>query len=223
MPDFIKLAADERKLFGKKVRQLRDEGKTPAIVYGPGAEPLALTVDRRELRQVLLEAGGTQLIEIDVAGEKIPTLARAVQREPLQGTVMHVDFYRVSMDRVISADVPILLEGENPLVTTGAAVLVQGVNSLLIEALPAHLPPSIEIDISQLEEIGDQILVSELVLPEGTRTLTDGTDLVIKLDYPRMIEEEEEEEEEDLLFGEEAADVEVISEREEEEEFEEEE
>lgn len=219
MPEFIKLAADERTVFGKKVRQLRNDGKIPAIVYGPGDDPLPLTVDRRELRQVLLEAGGTQLIEIDVAGgEKIPTLARAVQREPLQGTVMHVDFYRVSMDREISADVPVLLEGENPLVQSGAAVLIHALNSLLIEALPANLPPSIEVDISTLKEIGDQILVEDLVLPEGSRSLTDGNELVVKLDYPRMIEEEEAEEGE-LLFGEEPAEVEVISDRDEDEDF----
>lgn len=219
MPEFITLDATKRTVTGKKVKTLRSEGLVPAVVYGPDIEPLALSIDKRELRQVLMEAGGTQIIEIHVDGETIPTLAREVQRNILVGDAMHIDFYQVSMNRAIRAEVPVLLEGDNPLVISGAAVLIQGVNSLTIEALPAHLPPHITVDVEQLEEIGDQILLADLALPEGAKAMADETELIVKLDYPRMIEEEEEEEEEELFF-EDAAEVEVISERDEEEDFE---
>jgi large subunit ribosomal protein L25 len=213
MAEFIPLEVEKREVVGKQVKRLRREGKVPAVVYGPDLEPLSLSIDERELRHVLLEAGGTQLIEL--------TLARSVQRDPVVGSMLHVDFYQVSMNRPITAEVPVILSGELPMVETGAAVLIQGTNSLLIEALPAHLPPHIEVDITVLENIGDQILVGDLEMPGDARTLTDDTELVVKLDYPRMIEEEEEEEEE-LLFLEETPEVEVITERGEEEEFEDE-
>jgi large subunit ribosomal protein L25 len=219
MADLIKLNVQERNVIGKGVRALRREGIIPAVVYGPESDPLSLSIDQLELRAALVEAGGTQLIELNVDGkEQIPTLARHVQRDPVRGSLVHVDFYRVSMNRPISADVPVIVVGESPLVSSGAAVLVHPLNSMLIEALPANLPPHIEVDMSRLEEIGDQLLVEDLELPEGATALTDGAELVVKLDYPRMVEEEEEEEEEELIFGEESAEVEVITERREEEE-----
>lgn len=221
MPDYIKIDATKRTVVGKQVKQLRREGLVPAVVYGPEREPLTLSLDKRELRQTLLTAGGTQIIELIVDGETIATLAREVQRDPILGEIMHVDFYQVSMTRSIRADVPVILTGENELVESGAAVLVHGMNALVIEALPADLPPQIEVDITGLAEIGDQIVMSDLVLPRGTRAIADDTELVVKLDYPRL-EEEEEEEEEELLF-EESAEVEVIRESREEEEEEEEE
>lgn len=220
MPEYIKIDATKRTVVGKQVKQLRREGMVPAIVYGPEREPLSLTLDKRELRQTLLTAGGTQIIEIVVDGETIPTLAREVQRDPIYGEIMHVDFYQVSMTRSIRADVPVILTGDNELVNSGAAVLVHGLNALVIEALPADLPPQIEVDITGLAEIGDQIVVSDLVLPKGTEAIADDTELIVKLDYPRLEEEEEEGEEEELLF-EEAAEVEVIRESREEEDEEE--
>jgi large subunit ribosomal protein L25 len=223
MADFIQLGVKKRDVVGKQVRTLRREGFVPAVVYGPESDPLNLSIDQLELRAVLMQAGGTQLIELNVdSGENIPTLARHVQRDPVRGDLMHVDFYRVSMNRPISADVPVILVNESPIVSSGGAVVIHPMSSLSIEALPAALPPHIEVDMSLLQEVGDQLLVEDLNLPEGAVAQVDGAELVVKLDYPRQIIEEEEEEEEELLFGEEVPEVEVITERRQEEEEEEE-
>ena len=216
MPEYVSLEVTQREVLGKKVKQLRRDGKVPVVLYGPGSETMSLTADGRELRQVLLEAGGTQLIELNVGGEKIPTLARDVQRDPLRGDILHVDFYRVSMDRPISADIPIILVGENALVETGAAVLVHSLNTLSIEALPSSLMAMIEVDVGRLTEIGDQLLVRDLSVPGDVTILTDENELVAKLDYPQLAEEEEEEEEE--FFLEETAEPELIRGRREEDE-----
>jgi len=218
MAEFIQLGVQKREIIGKRVRALRRDGFVPAVVYGPDSEPLNLSIERHELRSVLSQAGGTQLIELNVEGsESIPTLARHVQRDPVRGNVLHVDFYRVSMTRLISAEVPVVLVNESPIVSSGGAVVNHPMSSLTIEALPAHLPPHIEVDMSLLAQVGDQLLVQDLVLPEGATALSDPDELVVKLDYPRQIAEEEEEEEE-LLFGEETAEIEVITERKEEDE-----
>jgi len=219
MSEFITLDATKRTITGKQVKQLRRQGLIPAVVYGRDSEPLNLTIDARELRQVLLDAGGTQIIEIHVDGKKIPTLAREVQRNPLGGDILHVDFYQVSMNRPIRAEVPVLIVGENELVDSGAAVLLHVLNTLTVEALPADLPASIDVDISGLKEIGDRITVGDLTLPAGCTAIDDAAEMLVKLDYAR-VEEEEEEAEEELLF-EETPEVEVIREAREDEDFEE--
>jgi large subunit ribosomal protein L25 len=208
MSEFIRLEAEKRVTTGKQVKAIRREGKVPVVIYGPEIDALTLTVNARELRYVLLEAGGTQLIEIQVNGEKIPTLAREVQRDSIRGDILHVDFYRVSMTRVISAEVPLHLVGEAPAVATGEAILVHALNSVTVEALPIDLPQFIEVDLGALAKVGDQITVAELVPPEKVTILTDKNELIVKADYAAVQEEEVE----GALF-EETPEVEVIRER----------
>jgi large subunit ribosomal protein L25 len=213
MSEMILLAASRRETVGKQVRHMRREGQIPAVLYGPGYEPLNIAVDQRELRHALAQAGGTQLIELQVGRERIPSLARAVQRDPLRGDILHVDFYRVAMDRLITAEVPLQLINEAPLVENGAALLLHLINSVEVEALPASLPQHLEVDLSRLQEVGDQLLVRDLPTPEGVRVLADPDELVVRLEPPMAAAEEEE-----LLVAPSAEDVEVITRRKPEEE-----
>jgi large subunit ribosomal protein L25 len=221
MSETITLEAEERKIIGKKVKQLRRVGVVPAIVYGPEFTPLSIALDEKELRMALRKAGGTQLIELSVGKTKIPTLVRDVQRDPIRGDLYHVDFYRVALDRAIRAEVPIVLVNEPPIVTSKEAAVFQGLNTVEVEALPADLPPHIEVDISGLEEIGMQLLVSDLVASDEFTITTGEEELIVRIDYAQALEEEEEEEEEfpELV----SAEPEVITERREAEEEEEEE
>ncbi len=191
MSEMLTLAASKREIVGKKVKQLRRQGMIPAVLYGPGAEPLNLTVDQRELRRVLAIAGGTQFIELNVNGERIPSLARAVQRDYLRDEILHVDFYRVVMDRPVTVEVPLAFVGEAPLAESGAAVLMTLATALEIEALPANLPPHIDVDLSRLQEIGDQIQVRDLTLPQGVKVLADPDEVIVKLEPPELLAEEE--------------------------------
>lgn len=192
MSEMLTLAASKREIVGKKVKQLRRKGLIPAVLYGPGTEPLNLTVDQRELRRVLAVAGGTQFIELHVDDERIPSLARAVQRDYLRDEILHVDFYRVAMDRPVTVEVPLIFVNEAPLAESGAAVLMTLATALEIEALPAYLPPHIDVDLSRLQEIGDQILARDLVLPQGVKLLTDPDEVIVKLEPPELVAEEEE-------------------------------
>ncbi|MEJ2150413.1 MAG: 50S ribosomal protein L25 [Chloroflexota bacterium] len=220
MSETITLEAQERKIIGKKVKQLRRVGVVPAIVYGPEFTPLSIALDEKELRMALRKAGGTQLIELSVGKTKIPTLVRDVQRDPIRGNLYHVDFYRVALDRVIRAEVPIVLVNEPPIVTSKEGAVFQGLNTVEVEALPADLPPHIEVDISGLEEIGMQLLVSDLVTSDEFTITTHEEELVVRIDYAQALEEEEEEEEFPEMVS---AEPEVITERREAEEGEDEE
>jgi large subunit ribosomal protein L25 len=212
MAQMYQLDAEMREILGKKVKRLRRQGIVPAVVYGPDFENLNIQLDARTLRQVLMQAGGTQLIELHVGDKAIPTLAREVQRNPLRGDIMHVDFYRVAMDRPIRADVPLMLVGESPLVATGEAILVHMTTSVEIEALPAQLPPHIEVDLSALMEMGQNISAGDLPLPTAVTLIGDPDELIVRLDYPQVEVVEEE------ITLEAAAEPEIIRERKAEEE-----
>ncbi len=212
MAQTYQLEAEIREILGKKVKQLRRRGLVPAIVYGPQFENINLQVNARALQQALMQAGGTQLIELNIGGQLIPTLARDVQRDPLRGDILHVDFYRVAMDRPIRADIPLVLVDESPLVATGEAILLHLATTVEVEALPASLPSHIEVDLSTLTEMGQPILASDLSLPAGVTLVSDPDELIAKLDYPsaEIVEEE--------IIGEAPAEPEVIRERRAEEE-----
>jgi len=218
--DKITLDATAREVVGKKVKQLRREGITPVVVYGPGFEPLHLQVDARTLRSTLATAGGTKIIELTVGKEQIPTLARRVQRNPIYGDILHVDFYRIQLDRVIRAEVPVILVGEPNVVASGQAIVVHLMNSIEVEALPAELPPHIEVDVTPFNEIGMAMAAGEITSPKNVSLIVDPEEIVFKIEYATAIVEEEEEEEGSFL--QESAEVEVIRERKHEEEAEEE-
>lgn len=217
MSETFKLSATSRDVVGKKVRKYRREGQVPAVVYGPDFAPMNVFVLESELRHVLARAGGTHLLELNIGDETIPALARDVQRNPIRNRLMHVDFYRVAMDRVIHTEVPIVLVGTSPAIARKEAIAIHPTGTILIECLPGDLPASVEIDISGLINIGDQILVGQLELPATVKVLTPADDLLVKLDYAEAVALPEEEAEAAAV----TAEVEVITARKPEEEEEE--
>lgn len=219
MSEAITLEAKPRDVIGKRVKSLRRAGQAPIILYGPKIKPMSLTVDARELREVLIRAGGTTIVEIHVGKKSYPTLARDVQRHVLKDTILHVDFYRVAMDQTIRAEVQVIATGEPTSIADGEGKLVSVTTTLEIEALPANLVPSLEVDVSGLETIGDLIYVSDIEAPAGVAIVSNPEDVVFKIDYIAALPEEEKEEEEEFMLEERAADeVEVIGRAREEEE-----
>jgi large subunit ribosomal protein L25 len=183
------LVADPRRETGKgPAGRFRREGKVPATVYGLGADAQSVTVTARELQHILA-GGANTLITLKVDGSDQLALAREIQRDPVKGTLLHVDFVRVRADQAVTADVPLHLVGEAEGVGMGG-VLEQALFTLTIEALPRDIPTAIEADISALN-IGDQLRVSELPLPSGVTTGVDPEELVVQVVAPRVAEEEE--------------------------------
>jgi len=192
----IELKAEKRTLIGKKVKGLRREGIVPAVLYGPKTEPIPIQCDGRELQQVLVRAGGTNLIavRIDDADKPKMTLAREVQRDAITSQLYHVDFYQVVMTEKVAAEVNIILVGEPPAVQQKEFMLLQGTDSVEIECLPGDLIHSIEVDLSSLG-VDDTIYVKDLRVPDNVTILTEGDELVAKVQHLYIPEEEEEVEE----------------------------
>ncbi len=175
-------------------RRLRTEGKVPAVLYGHGIEPQALTVDRKALRAALAhEAGLNALFALEVGGERHLAMARQLQRDALKRSVSHVDFVIVRRDEIVTVEVPVRLVGEALRVEHADGMVEQLIFHLEINAKPADIPSSIEVDITDLD-IGGAIRVNDLKLPDGVTTDVDGEDGVVMGQTTRMEAEEEPEE-----------------------------
>lgn len=167
MPD-IALAAEARAERGSSSsRRTRTDGRIPAVIYGHGIDPVAVTLDARELRGALnAQIGGSVLFNVNVGKDQHLVIAREVQRHPIRNTVAHVDFQVVRRDEVISATVQINLIGETTKVTRAGGIVEHALLHLQIHGKPADIPSSIEVDVEQLE-VGMAIRVADLMLPEG--------------------------------------------------------
>lgn len=188
--DKILLAATKRSEMGKKVKQLRANGMVPAVVYGHGGKPENITLDSKTVEKIYASAGGNKIVELKVAEAKAQSvLFYEVQHDSRTGIITHADLYRVRMDEKIHTEVPLHFVGESTAVYQDDGTLLKNLETLEIEALPADLPESIEVDISILDDFEKTIHVSDLVIPEGVMLLTDPEELVTKVEAPRSEEE----------------------------------
>jgi large subunit ribosomal protein L25 len=207
--DRATLKAQERTEFGSRTsRRLRRAGLVPGVVYGAGDAARAFQVNERDARDVIVHGGA--LIDVEIEGEAaVPAVIKEQQRDPVRGSLLHLDLLEVKLDTEIEADVAIELLGveEAPGVKEGG-VLEHVTHELTISALPTAIPESIGADVSGME-IGDTLQLSALVAPEGVEfSLGEGVDpdevTIATLSPPRVEEEPEPElEEEAELVGEE--------------------
>jgi large subunit ribosomal protein L25 len=189
----VALAAEAGRPIGSAAaRRLRAAGKIPAVLYGHGIEPEPLAVDGRSLRLALnQDAGLNALLTLDVAGTRHLAMARQLQREPVRGTVTHVDFVIVRRDEIVSAEVPIRLVGEAEQVNREDGLVEQQIFSLTVHATPGNIPNGIDVDISGLT-IGDAVRVGDLTLPEGVTTDLDPEEPVVAGQASRVAADVEE-------------------------------
>ncbi|MFQ6057784.1 MAG: 50S ribosomal protein L25 [Anaerolineae bacterium] len=204
----IELQAEKREVIGKQVRHLRREGLIPAILYGHNTKPLALQVEERALHRVLREAGANRLIALKIgrARKRRMTLAREIQRDAITQALLHVDFQEVVMTEKITTEVPLLFEGESPVVKRGEGILIHGLEAVEAECLPGDLISAIPVDLSILTEIDQAIHVGDLQVDPAIEILTDAEEIVAKVLPPRVVEKWEE------VVEEEVPEVEVITE-----------
>ena len=189
----IKLKASKRTVFGKSTKSLRRQGITPIHVFGNGIESLALQCDNSELKKLIFREGATRLIELEIEKEKKPrsVFIREIQRDAINGQLIHVDFYLVDKTEKMSADIPIYLTGDSPAVKSKINMLEHVMNNIEIEAFPEEMPPHIEIDISNLAEAGDAVFVKDIILDDGVTTTADPEQIVVKITRIKAIAEEE--------------------------------
>lgn len=182
------LTAEPRSETGKGAAgRLRRAGRVPAVVYGLGEESAAIAVSAHELQHIL--SGGTgsnTLITLRIDGGEQLALARQIQRNPVKGTLVHVDFVRVRADQTISAEVPLHLRGDAEGVKRGG-MLEQLLFSISVEAKPSDVPAQFEHDVTELQ-LGDQVHVRDLAVPPAVVITNASDELVAQVSVPRGLE-----------------------------------
>jgi large subunit ribosomal protein L25 len=191
-----------REVIGKKVRALRRQGIIPANIYGHNVDSLAVQVGSDELRLLMKRHSRNEIIYVRVDGRERPTFVRDVQRNPVTDQIVHVDFLQISLTEKVRLEVPVHFNGVAPAVTTFGGIVTHATNQVLVEALPTAVPSVIEVDISDLTEIGQSIHVGDLPEMEGVVFLTDAGSVIVRIDLPAA---ERAEEAEVAAEGEEAA------------------
>lgn len=205
------LSATKRTTQGTRAsKRLRRGGRIPGIVYGTDiADAHAIHVAQRDLAAVLrTEAGLNAIIEVDVEGEQILTVAREIQRDPIRGEITHLDFIQVSLDTEIEADVHVEYTGTPHGVLEEEGIAETLSASVTISALPNAIPTSIEVDIAHLG-LHDTLTVADLPTIDGVTYLADEDYPLLTVVTPaaEIVEEVVVEEGEELEEGEEAAEV----------------
>ncbi|MEX0683894.1 MAG: 50S ribosomal protein L25 [Dehalococcoidia bacterium] len=187
----LALNVARREVLGKKVKQLRRRGQTPANIYGNQLSSVAIEVPTEEFRLFLRAHSRNEIIYLNVDGEERPTFIRGIQRNPVTDVILHIDFLQVSLDHKVRLEVPVHLVGISSAVDTFGGVLTHSLNSVSVEALPTNIPSVIEADVSVLTELGQSLHVSALVAPEGVEITTDPEAVVARIDIPAAERAEE--------------------------------
>jgi ribosomal protein L25, Ctc-form len=183
------LAAEPRTITGKAVKELLMQDVMPAVVYGPKKEATPITLSLHEFKRILREGGESSVIDITGLGSTIQVLIQEVDRDPVTSQPRHADLYAIEKGAKVEVAVPISFIGEAPAVKEGGS-LVKIMHEFEVEADPSKLPHEIEIDVSVLAAIGDQIRVKDVKLPAGVTAMADGDEVVV---LAQAVAEEEEE------------------------------
>lgn len=187
------IAATKRENVGTRLNSLRKEGILPAVLYGEGVASTPISVQMKEFKKVLRQAGETSLLTLKVRdGKDFNVLIYDVAVDPLTGEPIHADFYAVRMDKPIEAKVPLVFLGESAAVKNDGGILVKIAHELEVKALPKDLPHEISVDVTKLEKIGDKIHVRDLILPAGVIALAGEEEVVALIEPPRSEVELEE-------------------------------
>ncbi len=156
------LNAKIRTVTGRKVKQLRKDGLLPITIYGKGIKSITAQVQEEDFAQVYETSGETGVVELTVDKKVHPVLIHTVQIHPVTSQVLHVEFLQVDLTKKITTSVPLVFVGESQAVKDNKGVLIELEDTVDVEALPTDLPEHIEVDISALSEVGDEVLVQAL-------------------------------------------------------------
>jgi large subunit ribosomal protein L25 len=175
----IVLKATKRNVTGKQVKALRRAGQLPAVIYGRHVEPLAISLEAHSAGLVFSKLTSSTLVTVDVEGKEYVTLVREKQRNYIKGNLTHVDLLALDLTEKIRTKVQLVFTGVASAVKDFSAVLVHRMDALEVECLPTDLPERISVDISSIKEIGNNIRVHDVALPQNVTVMEDPEEIVI--------------------------------------------
>jgi large subunit ribosomal protein L25 len=184
------IKAQTREITGKKVKALRRAGLVPASIYSHGEQATIISMNAAEFEKVNENAGTSTLVNLKIDDKNaIKVIIKDAQLNPVNGKVIHADFYKVKMDEKIKTEIPLEFVGESDAVAQLDGTLITNKDNIEVECLPNDLVSEIKIDISLLKTFEDQITVADLKLPAGMEVLDDPEEVVCFVEEPRSEEE----------------------------------
>ena len=183
------LAAEHREVTGKKVALMRQAGRLPAVVYGHGVDSNPISIDAHDFELLRRRSGPNALVDLSIDGDKArPVLVQTIQIHPVNRRMLHVDLFVVRMTEELTVDVPLTATGESSAVSLHGGTLLHPIESVRVRALPDHLPQSIDYSIASLTDFDTTIHVRDLVVPADVTLLTDGDEIIARVQAPRVEE-----------------------------------
>ncbi len=180
----LSLSAKIRSKEKEKNDELRKQELIPAVLYGPGIKNQSLSVKAKEFERVFQEAGESTMIKIEIKGNgEAAALIREVIIHPLDEKIAHIDFYQPNLKQEVEATVILVFKGESPAVKVLGGSLVKSFDEIEVKALPLELPHDIKVDLDKLKTFQDNILIKDLELPSGVKSLR-GPDEVVATVVP---------------------------------------
>lgn len=186
----MNLDAKKREEIGSKVSKLRAIGLLPAVMYGHKIASQNLTLNYIEFQKVFQKAGENTVIELAIdGGSKVNVLVHEVQKDAMTGNVSHVDLFQVRMDEKLETKIPLEFVGESAAVKALGGVLVKNMDEVEVSCLPADLPSTIEVNLTQIETFDVYIKVKDLKVSSKVEIMTDMETVIALVERPRTEEE----------------------------------
>lgn len=186
----LSLSAKKRKDLKKKVKNLRQKGILPGVLYGPGIENVPLEIDLKEFEKVFKTVGESSLVRLLVDKKEYLVLVHALEFDPISQHPIHVDFYQPKLDEEITVTVPLVFGGEAPAVKELSGTLIKNIHELEVKALPQNLPHEIRVPVGKLATFEDNVTIKDLEVPEGVKIEKDPEEIVALVAAPQKVEEE---------------------------------
>jgi large subunit ribosomal protein L25 len=185
----VTLEVTRREVTGKEVaKKLRREGKVPAVVYGGHKEPVAITVDRKSVAELLQKSEhgirSVFLLKMADSDQQRHAMIKDLTINPISRKMTHIDFVRVVMDELVRTTVPVHIVGTSIGVKEGGLLDFQ-VRDLHVECLPNAIPDAIDVDVTELGH-HDYVRVKDLKLPEGVKVLEDAERVVVGVTHAKV-------------------------------------
>jgi large subunit ribosomal protein L25 len=182
----LEIAVNARDVYGKQNKRLRTTGVVPGVLFGKTTGSIPVQLDAKALDALYRQAGRTSVVKVAVdGGQPTSAIIKSIQRNPLTGRALHVDFFAVDLTHEMLADIPLSFTGTSHAVEMEGAILFTSLDHLKVRGLPGDLPHEIEVDLAPLVDLEATIHVRDLVVDGKVTVVNDPDELVAKVTPPR--------------------------------------
>lgn len=185
------LKVEKREIFGKKLKALRRQGILPGNIYGKDLDSTAVQLPTKDFQAMYDQVGASGVVYLSLDGKEHPVLIHALAYDFVRNQPLHADFFQVNLKEKVKTMVPLHVVGEAKAVTEKLGMLMQSVNEIEVEALPTDLPEFVEVDVTELAEVGQNVKVADVKKPANVEILTDPEQVVASV--AELVSEEAEE------------------------------